>query len=347
MRQIPFQPAARLTPLALPAVLALLAFGAGCGGDPAPVAGVEVTPKTVRLGFPEVRDLSLSWSPSVALPEGGGEGGPGQPTVFVHLLDERDEVVRTFDHPFPQRWQAGVPVRYDLKLYQSALGPPLPAGRYRLTLGLYQTGQPGEDAERFALDGLGEAVDRREYQIAEVEVPEQGPNDPRIAFSSDSWLEVEPGGDRQILGRRWMGPGPAPPALRFQGIAAPGTVWMLIRIPEGKAAGERLELTGGSNTPSVLVSGTCGSVETNLTGPGDHEVERPVEELPQGGSCDVVLKPSFRLLVAGSRDRSASLENIAWAPGAPGASGTAAPAGADPGQGPGTTVTEPAPPEEP
>ena len=75
-----------------------------------------------------------------------------------------------------------------------------------------------------------------------MEVPAQGPSDPRIAFSSESWLPVEPGGDRQILGRRWMGPGTA--ALRFQGITSPGTVWMLIRIPEGKAAGERLELDG-------------------------------------------------------------------------------------------------------
>lgn len=341
MRQILFQPAFRLTPLALPAVLALLALSTACGGDPAPVAGVEVTPRTVRLGYPELRKLSLSWSPSVALPE-GGEGAQGQPTVFVHLLDERDEVVRTFDHPFPQRWQAGVPVRYDLNLYQSALGQALPSGRYRLTLGLYQPGQPGESAERFALEGLGEPVDRREYQVAEVEVPAQSPNDPRIAFSSGSWLPVEPGGDRQILGRRWMGPGSAqPPALRFQGITAPGTVWMMIRIPEGKGAGERLELAGGSNTPSVLVSGSCGSVETNLTGPGYHEVEMPVDEVPQGGSCDVVLRPSFSLLVAGSPDRSASLENIAWSPGAPGASA------ADGGQDAGTTVTEPAPPEEP
>lgn len=336
MKTNPFQALSRLTPLALLLALASLT---GCGGDPAPVASVEVTPRTVRLGYPEMRELSLRWVPAVALPEGEGLGPP---TVFVHLLDERDEVVRTFDHPFPQRWQVGTPVRYSLKLYQSALGTALPAGRYRLTLGLYQPAPAEEESERFVLDGLGEPVDRREYQVVEVEVPAQSPNDPGVAFSSDSWLPVEPGGDRQILGRRPMGPGPA--ALRFQGITAPGSVWMLIRIPEGKAAGERLELTGGSNTPSVLVSGTCGSVETNLTGPGYHEVAMPVEEAPQGGTCDVVLRPSFRLLVAGSPDRSASLENIAWAP-SPGTG--AAAGGADGGQDPGTTTTEPAPPEEP
>lgn len=338
MKTNPFQAASRLTSFAAPAALAALMALTGCGGGPAPVASVEVTPRTVRLGYPEVRELTLNWSPSVALPEGEGLGPP---TVFVHLLDERDEVVRTFDHPFPQRWQAGTPVRYGLKLYQSALGKPLPAGRYRLTLGLYQPAPAGEESDRFALNGLGEPLDRREYQMAEVEVPAESPNDTRIAFSSDSWLEVEPGGDRQILGRRPMGPGPA--ALRFQGITAPGSVWMLIRIPEGKAAGERLEPTGGSNTPSVLVSGTCGSVETNLSGAGYHEVEMPVEEVPQGGTCDVVLRPSFRLLVAGSPDRSASLENIAWKPSA----GGAAAAPADGGQDPGTTTTEPAPPEEP
>lgn len=302
-----------------------------CGGDAPPVASVEVTPRTVRLGYPELQEIRMTWSPAMSLGEGAN------PTVFVHLLDEKDEVARTFDHPFPRRWREGETVQYDLKLYQSALGPPLPAGRYRLTLGLYEPG-----GKRWALDGLGEPIAKREYVASEVEVVDKSAGGPSVAFSSESWLPVEVGGDRQVLGRRWLsGTG----ALRFQGITTPGKAWMVIRIPASAPPTEEIRLEGGSNTPAVLVSGSCGNVETNLTGSGYHEVELPVETVPQGGVCDVVLRPNFRYVVAGlAEERSASLENIAWAPGAGQAPARPAPGGEATGV---TQPTEPAAPDDP
>jgi hypothetical protein len=282
------------------ALSALLVVAAGCGSNAAPVASVEVTPKSFRLGFPELREVHLKWSPVEGL------GDNAKPIVFVHLLDEQDEVMRTFDHPFPKRWAEGEPVEYDLKIFQSALGQPLPAGKYRLTLGLYQEG-----GKRWALDGLGKPFKKREYVVADVEIPPAGQGGPIIAFSSESWLPLEAGGDRQVLARRWM-TGTA--ALRIQNIAAPGKAWMIVRIPEPSAV-ETIQLEGGSNAPAVMVSSTCGGIEVNFTGSGSHEVEIPIDTAPAGGSCDVVLKPNFRINEVGvAAQRSAALESIAWAP---------------------------------
>ncbi|HEX2641824.1 MAG TPA: hypothetical protein VHU81_02450, partial [Thermoanaerobaculia bacterium] len=287
-----------LAPCAVLAVF--LATLAACGGNAAPVASVEVTPKAFRLGFPDLREVHLKWSPVEGL------GDSAKPIVFVHLLDDQDEVMRTFDHPFPKRWAEGEPVEYDLKVYQSALGQPLPAGKYRLTLGLYQEG-----GKRWALDGLGKPFKKREYVVAEVEVPPAGQGGPLIAFSSESWLPLQPGGDRQVLARRWMS-GTA--ALRIQNIAAPGKAWMVVRIPEPSSV-ETIQVEAGSNAPAVLVSSSCGSVEVNLTGSGSHDVEIPIDAVPAGGSCDVILKPNFRINEVGvAVQRSASLESIAWAP---------------------------------
>ena len=282
--------------LPLLAIAALSILGASCGGDEEPVARLQVEPKTVQLGYPEMATARFSWAPAAPLEDGT------TPTVFVHLLDDKDTVVRTFDHPFPQPWRQGTPVEYEVKLYQSALGDPLPPGTYRLTVGLYN-----QEGKRWALEGLGEDLGRHEYMASQVQVPER--KGPRFAFSN-SWLPKEPGGDRQILGRRWLA---ERSAIRVQGISGPGTVWMVLRIPE-VSGGEKLVLQGDSKIPSLHIGGSCGTVETNLSGPGYHEIEVPLNPPPRpDGFCRILLTPSFQIEPAGTgRPRSVSLENIAW-----------------------------------
>lgn len=285
------------------ALAALSLYAAGCGGNDTPVAQVKVEPRNVRLPYPGVAAVRLSWTPVAALGEGGSE-----PLVFVHLLDDRDTVVRTFDHAFPQAWREGTPVSYDVKLYQSALSDPLPPGKYRLTVGLY-----GKERKRWALEGLGEDLGRNEYLAGEVQVPAQQQG-PRFAFSQ-AWLPKEPGGDRQVLARRWVF---KRGAIRVLDVKEPGSVWMVIRIPEASAGGEQLVLDEGAKTPSLLVSGSCGTVETNVSGPGYHEIELPMEPPPAGQFCRILLRPNFHMKPTGGpgRPRSVSLENIGWVPGA-------------------------------
>src|SRR5262249_55117598 len=107
----------------LPISLVTLALAAGCGGKQTPVARVAVDPSLGRLPFGRARAVRLTWTPSAPL-----EGET--PTVFIHLLDDKDKkkVTRTFDHPLPGRWREGAPITDEFKVYQSALAPPLPAG---------------------------------------------------------------------------------------------------------------------------------------------------------------------------------------------------------------------------
>lgn len=298
-------------PIALVAVSLAAGLFAGCGGQQTPVAQVTIEPRQVSLPFAQVRPLRFTWTPSQALE---GEA----PTVFVHLLDTDGKVVRTFDHPFPQRWRESTPVSYEVDLYQSAMAPPLPAGKYRLTLGLYD-----KEGKRWALDGLGEpTAGRNEYDGATVEVPAGDPK-PRFAFSAN-WLPIEPGGDRQVLARRSM---VSRSAVRLVDQTGPGTLWMVLRIPPVDLPDTRLVLDPGATAPSVLVVGNCGGTETNLTGPGTHEVEMSMDAPPPNGFCRVLLSSNFLLepTTAVARKRSVSLENIAWVPG--GSGGTRGTAG--------------------
>jgi hypothetical protein len=286
----------------IPVLLLLALCAAGCGKSEPAVAQLEVTPRKVRLPYPELHTVRLDWQPSAAL-----EGFTGTPTVFVHLLDQNEKVVRTFDHPFPGHWHAGTPIAYDLKLYQSALAPPLPGGRYRLTIGL-----AGQGKQRWALDGVGDPVARMEYLAAEVDVPPPPANrksGPRFTFS-EQWLPPEPGADVQLLARRWLtGSG----GLRVAGLRQPGRVWLVLRIPSPKEAGS-LTVAGGESGPSVRLEGSCGDYEASISGPGVHEVEMPVVEPPKSGMCRLTLTPNFQFGGGGSPVRTVSLENAAWAP---------------------------------
>lgn len=316
----------KMNKIFLPIALVAVSLAAGCGGQQTPVAQVTVEPRQVSLPFGQVRPLRLTWTPSAALESGEA------PTVFVHLLDGDRKVVRTFDHPFPQRWREGTPVSYEVDLYQSAMAPPLPAGKYQLTLGLYD-----KEGKRWALDGLGEpTAGRNEYDAATVEVPAGNPR-PRFAFSA-SWLPVEPGGDRQVLARRSMA---SRAAIRLIDQPGPGTVWMMIRIPPVDLPDTRLVLDPGATAPSVKVVGNCGGKggdegeeggdggsETSLTGPGIHEVELAMDAPPPNGFCRMLLSSNFLLepTTAVGRKSSISLESIAWVSG--GGGGTRGTAGA-------------------
>lgn len=287
--------------LFLPASLCLL-VAVGCGKEaaPPPVGQLEISPKTLSLGAGEIKTVKMKWTPTAPL-----EGAKGTPTVFVHLLDDSGEVVRTFDHALPQAWTVGTPIAYDLDVYQSAIAPPLSPGKYRLTVGLFD-----QDNKRWALAGLGEEIAKREYQAAAVDATSETTL-PRVEFPP-MWMAAEEGGDRQVVARRWL---TTQGAVRFFDVKSPGKAWMMVRIPDGSGEGQRLVVDDGSNTPTVLIRSTCGEVSMSLSGPGFHKFEIDVKGLPPGAAqaCRVVFAPNFHLEMPDSpTHRSVSLENLAW-----------------------------------
>jgi|GEM_PF-554435 len=283
-------------------VATLLSCAVGCQRKVPDAGSLDVQPRSITLPYPQLTTVRLAWTPAAAPGEGDT---PSEPLVFLHLLGAKGQVLRTFDHPFPQHWAAGTPVTYDVKLYQSALAPPLDPGKYRLSVGLYD-----QSGKRWALDGLGEPIRRQEYRAAEVEVPAQ-PAGPRLTFSP-AWLRLEAGSDKQVVARRWLSQQPG--EITVAAIPGPGTLWLSFRIPPADGASQKLVFhESATNTPAVVVRDTCGAVETGISGPGPHEVEMPIEAPGAEGACRISLVPNFHV-VSPDRPtpRSVSLENAAW-----------------------------------
>lgn len=282
------------------ALAVALAVGAvACSGGVAPVGEVAVEPRWLDLPYPGTADLQIT----LRLPglEPDAAAGRGAPILFVHLLDGTGEVVRTFDHPLPAARRVKEELTYSVRLYQSALGAPLPGGTYPLTVGVYQPG-----GERWPLSTAGEEVGRMEYAVATVKVPPAASEAPRFELSS-AWQPLESGTDRQVLGRRWLaGEG----TIHLVGTPAPGFVWLVIRVPPTDLPGVQLVLEEGATTAAVTISSSCDDMKVSLTGPGVHAVEMPV---PAGEGCQVWLRPTFYLVMESSFERrSLALETLTW-----------------------------------
>jgi hypothetical protein len=304
---------------ALSLAAALLVCAAGCNRRVPDAGRLEVQPHAVTLPYPQLTVIHLTWTP--AAPPGGGDT-PSQPLVFLHLLGAKGEVLRTFDHPFPQHWVEGSPVTYDVKLYQSALAPPLDPGKYRLSVGLYD-----HNGKRWALEGLGEPIGRQEYLAAEVEVPPQPAGaGPRLLFSA-AWLPLETGSDKQVVARRWLAQQPG--EIRVDSLPGPGTLWLAFRIPPGDAANEKVIYhDSAANIPGAVIRDSCGGKETVISGPGPHGVDMPLGAPVAAGQdnvCRISVIPNFHIVATEvpppHPPRSLALDNAAWMPGAGGGAG--------------------------
>ena len=284
------------------ALVLVVALGSACGTAEPPVGELEVRLPQTELPYPWAVPLGLTWRPTAPL-----SGIVGQPLVFVHLLEQPGDVVRTFDHPLPKGWQPGDTIEYELELYQSALGPALPPGDYLLSVGLYDT-----EGMRWSLIVGGEEVDRQEYLIGTITVPADSAGAPMFKFSN-SWMPVEGGADVQVLARRWLG---AEGDIVLEEVERPGRVWMVLNLPALQPGAQRLVLDEGADEPAVIVASSCGGVEASASGQGLHEFEVPVEapedgELPE--ECRISIRPNFRhVTLATLQETSVSLENLSW-----------------------------------
>ena len=199
----------------------------GCA-SPEPVGRLRASPQTLSLGVAEWKRLRLDWEPLAPL-----DRVHGTPTVFVHVSDRTGRTHLTFDHPLPRPWARHQEQSYEIDLFQSALADALPPGTYRLTVGLYDD----DWGHRWPLLTDGEEIDRREYVVATVEVPERH-DTPRFSFEGD-WLPLEPGDSQQILARRCLtGSG----SIRIGGIAPDDSFLLLIYVGDTPGRSPRLRV---------------------------------------------------------------------------------------------------------
>lgn len=274
----------------------------GCGKPAEPVAEVSVETARLTLGYPELVSFSVTWRPERRLE--AANAADAAPWIFVHLLTQEGQVLRTFDRPYPGEWLRGESQTFDLELYQSALGPPLPEGVYRLTLGLYQP-----RGGRWPLRVAAPEVGAQEYEVATVVVPAPQGDEPRFRLP-EPWSPPIPGGDRQILGRRWLtGQG----EILIDGLGSPGVVRLLLLVPSEEETGGHLVVSEDADLPAVRVVATCSGSESLVTGIGTHAVDVPVEPLPDGSPCALSIQPNFDLVLPETLERrSARLELLAW-----------------------------------
>jgi hypothetical protein len=310
------------------AVLALVASAAlaGCGGESGPVARVSVEPDAVELAYPATARLTTSWEMTVPL------DAEGRPVVFVHLIGAEGEVDRTFDFPLTVEWRPGETATVPLPLWQSALGPPLAPGSYRLTLGLYDSAA----GRRGPLATAGEEVARQEYEVARVEVPEPG-RGPAVVFTG-GWLEVEPTGDRQELASRWLR---EDGGIEVSALGGPTTLALELETPRPGETEARRVLDEGAERPELTVSSSCAAAPATVTEPGIQRVELRLEPAPGGdGVCEVAFDANFIYLDRGSFERrTLALKRLTLTPAEAGAPAT--PAAEPPGEPDTEPNTEP------
>jgi len=287
-----------------PLLLLLAALGvAACGSGSPPVAGLDFAPSALTLGWPELAEVRVRLVAERALPPEAG-----QPIVFLHLLDEPGSVVRTFDHALPGEWEAGRTYDYTVRLLQSALAEPLPAGEYVLSLGIYSP-----ELGRFALRGEAREIAKLEYAVATVTVPPPAAAGARARFS-ENWLPPEPGGDRQVLARRTLA-GAGAGTVQFGPLAGPGRIYVRADIPEETRDAGRVELAAGESQAKLKVSSSCGGEQVELAGAGGFDVELPV---PEGvaGPCELTFEPNFQVRWRNrAESTSVRLVQLAWQPG--------------------------------
>ena len=274
--------------------LALASVWLACGSPPQePVAEVSIDQEQLVLPYGHSRAFELRWKMLAPL-----EGINGDPLVFLHLLDDEGEVALTLDHPFPSSWQPGETVTDPLRFYHSFLAEALPAGDYRLTVGLYR------GSHRFTLLG-GVEVARQEYEIGQVVIPSSA-EAPAYTFS-ETWGDVQLGSDRQVFGRRWLRDDGSMEVTR---LSNPGQLWMSVRLPWAEE-GQELVLEEGEHSPWLRLTNSCGEGQAEAVGPGTHGVslELPASE----GPCVVHFDTNFQLVDRRRALRSSIiLEQLAW-----------------------------------
>ena len=88
---------------------------------------------------------------------------------------------------------------------------------------------------------------------------------------------------------------------------------MVAWIPTDEVGVSRVILDEGVEVPGVRMVSHCGGAEVEISGPGRHEIEVPVEPSTDSEECQIELIPNYHLLLSASGERrTLLLESIAW-----------------------------------
>jgi len=285
----------------LPAALAGLALflGGACRRAPAPVAVMDSSTGAIRMAWPGFHEVSLRFDLIEELPE-----DVGHPQVFVHLLDGKKKVVRTFDHDLPGEWWVGSTTEDRFTLHFSALGDRLEPGEYAITAGLFDT-----DRGKYPLRTGLEPAAKEEYVVGRLRL-DAGDAPERPVELDGSWLPRQPDTDRQVIGPRVLAGGGAG-ALRLKTRGAPASLFLRLLLPGADSGNDRLELAPGARTVTVVVRESCSGEERSVEGPGAHELTFAAKPEHQGG-CRIDLEPNFVNRPEGSRPWSVVVQSVAW-----------------------------------
>lgn len=285
------------------AVIALTML-TGCVGnlDPTgegPVASLTVAEVDLALPWPEFADVELRLTPSRELPFEAGS-----PTLFVHLSSPEGRLIRTFDQGWQGDWTPGEERLVNVRLYQSALAEPLPAGDYALTAGLYDAA-----VGRYELSSSLPEAGRRELRLGTVRVPAE--SDRRPATLSGGWSPSEQGWDIQVLARRRL-PGLRPGRIELPGANGAAELWLRLGLAAAPGEWMAMEQRAEDASPWVRVSGPC------VVTPAEIEVEREMSltadlEPAADGRCELELESNvFAAGPPAGTSYGPSLEVLSW-----------------------------------
>ena len=223
------------------------------------VASVSATiaPAGAEAGAP----VLLSYSFTVA-----AEAGrlPADQWVFVHALDDSNELLWTDDHAPPtptQTWKAGEPVVYRRTMF---IPRDVEPGDIRFEVGLFSRAS----GERLPLNGTDRGM--RSYEGGTVSVV--APTNPVVA--GEGWHNPETG---EGPGRQWQW-SRKEGRLSFRNPKAPVTLYLEINQP----------VTALPSSQAVDVRGPSGSLTTVTVPPGSTQLVRIPMSPDQLGPAETV-----------------------------------------------------------
>jgi hypothetical protein len=252
---------------ALMACACMLAPACSRERDTAPgvaAVSVTVTPTRVEAGGP----VQLSYSFTV---NGTSSPLPADEWVFVHALDDSNELLWTDDHAPPtptQDWKPGQPVMYQRTMFVPRSALP---GNVRFEVGVFSR----KSGERLPLVGRDRGM--RSYEVASVEV--EAVSNPVVA--GDGWYDPESG---EGPGREWHW-SRRDNRLSFRNPKAPATLYLQVDQP----------VTALPASQAVEVRGSTGTLSTFMLSPGSTQLVRiplSAEQLGTGETVDLTLAVS-------------------------------------------------------